>query len=113
MTTVEIHFLIFYPDHAPIENHVQYEIRHEIAKMFENSGFGDVIENGQHRFMNVYAIPTEDDIIDAELSLFYAFNTHENRNNNRILTSFAIEELHNLIREQYHMQIITIQRFLN
>ena len=117
MSATDIHFLIFYPDHRPIENNTLFTIRHEIAKMFKESGFGEIglaiSQNGEERFINTHAVPTEDRCIDNELSVFFTFNVHENRLHNRVLRLRFIDNFQNLIREQYHMIAIIEERFIS
>lgn len=110
---LDIHFLLFYEDHHPIENHVQYAVRHEIAKMFMDAGFGGIGEAGNELFINEFAVPSEDQYIDNELSIFFSFNVQELQENQRNLDIHHIVQFQSLIREQYQMVGVIIQRFIS
>lgn len=115
MTEIDVHFVIFYPEHTPISNHTLYEVRREITTMLRDCGFGEITPSPTEpdKFTNTFAIPIEDQYLDNELSILFSFNMNENMNNNRNLSLERIQDLHNLLREQYHLSIITVQRLIS
>ena len=57
MPQLEINFMFFRVDHSPLDNDFIFKKRREIAQMFENCGFGEIVENGENKFANTFAIP--------------------------------------------------------
>lgn len=66
---IEIHNLNF----EPIENNVLYNIRNLIARCFENSEFGRVMEVNENNFGNVFIHPETDEYYTPENSLLQTY----------------------------------------
>lgn len=82
MTTLEIVFLVFAPDHTDLRNDAVYEIRKSIAEQFQNHEFGNIAMVGDRQFINTFAIPDTDVVVDEKrLVEIFHFNlplTHGN-----------------------------------
>lgn len=113
MRRTDVHFLIFHPQHTPIANGVQYAIRHEVASLFQISGFGQILSVGDNLFENEFAVPVEDQVIDNEISIYYSFGGDEYSEEGRHIPLTNIARFQNLIEEQYHMEMIIHFRYVS
>ena len=107
MTRLSFQFL--YRTHDPIENHVVYNIRKDIANMMRDCEFGEVLEQDESKFINEYAIPTTDDLFIPENDLFisFAFELPLRHGNLARLLVEEIPQFYRHINDDYHMQLIT------
>lgn len=69
---VEVNFHI-YNTRQSINNHTQYTIRRQISQIFENSEFGRSEEVGNSKFLNVFAVPINDNYIEENNEIFIAY----------------------------------------
>lgn len=74
MPQLEINFMFFRVDHSPLDNDFIFKKRREIAQMFENCGFGEIVENGENKFANTFAIPITDEYFEPENDLYIAYS---------------------------------------
>ena len=76
---MEISFAFFNRFHLPIENNILYELRREVARTFQNYGFGEIIEIENDKFANTFAIPVTDRYYEVEQDLFISFRIENPR----------------------------------
>ena len=63
-----------YLDGRVIENDTAYHIRQRLAQMFHECNFGNVIQNENDLFVNEFAGPFLDEIMEDENRLFIAYS---------------------------------------
>lgn len=90
----------------PIENGELYAIRKEIATIFQQSGFGEILEQND-KFSNEFLIPTNDEYLEDEFQLFESFvcdfpPLHGDIEN---FIMQGIPHLQDIIRRQFRLMI--------
>lgn len=112
MNRIDLIFSTFREDNSPIDNHVQYELRHQIALALEHAGFGVVQERGSDKFQNDALQPVIDDYYDDdhELLVFYNF-PHTLLDNVTTLITNILPDVFTLFHDQFHMVLNVRTRF--
>ena len=114
MTTLDLAFTFFNPDHAIISNNILYEIRKQVATTFENCGFG-AIQEADSKFGNTYAIPVVDNYSDVDSELYIAYllwlpvpNNHGNYS--ELVTNGLLQIKHHILT-RFHIYTIIRMTF--
>lgn len=99
--SIELSFSFYYLDHREISNDVRYQLRRQIANMFELCHFGEMHED--------QLIPIRDDYVERDNVLFILFsfpNPPEHGDLGMIVTD-GIPSILNFIRQIPELQSFT------
>ena len=102
MPEVYLRFCFGRTNNFPIQNHDLYAIRRQLARTFENSEFGNIIEHDD-RFMNTNANPIRDRYYTPEniLIVTYSFGYPLLVGNLARLLTEGVPELQRYITENF------------
>ena len=101
MTELEINFSFFYEDHHTIENNLRQTLRRNVALLFCDAGFGDIVEVNGDKYVNTLIMPGVDDYSERGGRLFLAYSFTIPRRNGDVdllLTKLVpkfMNEIHN------------------
>ena len=76
MTDIEFILIFEAPEGQTIDNGLSFRIRHDIAMMMEDAGFGEIIELPLGRFANVFAEPVRDTLDERNQFLHVSYRWH-------------------------------------
>lgn len=67
--TIELSFTFYYPDHTEISNDIRFQLRRQVANMFELCRFGEMHQDGD-TFWNEHLVPATDEYVERNHELF-------------------------------------------
>lgn len=114
---IEISFTFFHQDNHPISNDLLFELRREVANVFQNSDFGVVEEFENDKFINTFAVPFTDNYFQPENELFisYVFAFPFAHGNFAALVSENIPRIYNFLQtsDRFHEFRVIVRITMN
>lgn len=110
MPHLQLSYTFYNLENRSLNNDTIFRLRRKIALMFLNSDFGEIMDNG-NKFVNLYAIPTDDNYYEPENELFicYNFNLPLQHGNLSSLLNTENIALFTWLRDNHHTVNVNIR----